>query len=490
MRTDRLISTSVRLAVLVATLASLVVIGCAQGNKTAATDPVQTLRVVLDYSPTLSDAAALLYLASNPAVDLLAVTLAGTGEADCGPGTRTTRSLLVIAGRPDVAVGCGREAPLEGTRDWPEEWRTEVNRWGDELLPAVKDEPVHDAEQLMVDTLGGASSPITLIAVGPLTNVGAVLSAHPELAGRVQRIVIMGGAVGVPGNVSDSPAAEWNIYIDPEAARRVIDAGIPVTFVPLDATNDLPWTERLLRRLAVLDAPPARTVHDMAASRPSLVGFYLWDELAAMAAVEPKLVSVESIKVRIDDNGAMVRDPEGAAVDVAVSADADAATTEFLRMLNGGVLPAVPPLSQAAVGYLIAMNGADSRAGAALGRAFAAVRSARGDPRTVTNEFVEAFVDAVAALATDLRAIDAPPELIEAHANYLGVLDEFVGGKDELVAALAAAEGTDPNELLADAMSHLTTKDFFDRMRDACQVLEDYSFLHDGPRPCSSSAEQ
>lgn len=490
MRTDRLTSNSVRSAALVATLASFVVSGCARDDNAPRTDPVERLRVVLDYSPTLSDAGALLYLASNPAVDLLAVTLPGTGEADCEPGTRTTRSLLVLAGRPDVAVGCGREAPLEGSRDWPKEWRTEVNRWGDELLPAVKAEPVLDAEQLMVDTLGGSSSPITLVAVGPLTNVGAVLSAHPELAERVQRIVIMGGAVGVPGNVSDSPAAEWNIYIDPEAARRVIGAGISVTFVPLDATNDLPWTERLLRRLAALDAPAARTVHEMAASRQSLVGFYLWDELAAMAAVEPKLVSIESIKVRIDDDGALVRDSEGAAVDVAVSADAGAATTEFLRMLNGGVLPTVAPLSRAAVGYLIAMNGADSRAGAALDRAFAAIRTARGDPRTVTNEFVKAFIDAVAALATDLRAIDPPPELIEAHANYLGVLDEFVAGKDELVAALAAAEGTDPNELLADATSHLTTQDFFDRMRDACQVLEDYSFLHGGPRPCSSSAEQ
>jgi hypothetical protein len=77
------------------------VAGCAGRTGTAAPAAVQQLHVVLDYSPTLSDAGALLYLASNPRVDLLAVTLPGTGEADCGPGTRTTRSLLKIASKPD-----------------------------------------------------------------------------------------------------------------------------------------------------------------------------------------------------------------------------------------------------------------------------------------------------------------------------------------------------------------------------------------------------
>ena len=480
-----------RTLVVIAALMATFGAGCAGDDDTATADAVHRLRVVLDYSPTLSDAGALLYLASDPGVELLAVTLPGTGEADCEPGTRTTRSLLTIAGKQNVPVGCGRNTPLMGDRDWPEEWRTEVNRWGGEMLPTVDSEAVGDAEQLLVDTLAAATTSITLVAVGPLTNLGVVLVAHPEFAARIERIVIMGGAVTVPGNVEASPSAEWNIYIDPEAARRVIASGIPVTLVALDATNHVPWTERLLRRLAALDGPAARTVHQMAASRATLDGFYLWDELAAMAAVKLSLVTVESMTVRIDDDGAVVRDPAGVTVDVALTADSDAATEEFLRTLNGGSLPAVVPLTPAEVDYMIAMNNSDARANVAFDRAYDSIETATdSDSREVATAFINKFVDAVASLAAELGDLNPPPSLSAAHAHYLQLLAEFMTGRDDLVAAVADGDGTDLDQLIGDAMARASLGDVFDRIRNACQVLEDYSFLHDGPRPCSSAADQ
>ena len=169
--------------------------GCANDGPSVSSETASRVRVVLDYSPTLSDAGALLYLASNPAVDLVAVTLPGTGEADCEPGVRTTRSLLAIAGHPNVPVGCGRNTPLVGSRDWPDEWRTEVNRWGADMLPPVAEQPAVDAGQLLVDTLTASTAPITIVAVAPMTNLGVVLAEHPGLANRVDRIVIMGGAL-------------------------------------------------------------------------------------------------------------------------------------------------------------------------------------------------------------------------------------------------------------------------------------------------------
>jgi inosine-uridine nucleoside N-ribohydrolase len=476
--------------VIAGSLISSVIVGCASNDDSAVSASAQPLRVLFDYSPTLSDADALLYLASNPAVELLAVTLPGTGEADCEPGTRTTRALLTIAANSDVPVGCGRNTPLIGDRDWPEEWRTEVNRWGTEILPAVDPEPIRDAEQLLTDTLGAATTPITLVAVGPLTNLGVVLAAHPELAARIERIVIMGGAVTVPGNVEASPAAEWNIYIDPEAARRVLASGVPVTFVPLDATNHLPWTERLLRRLATLDGPAARTVHRMATSRPTLDGLYLWDELAAMTAINPDVVTTQSMTVRIDDNGAIVRDTDGVAVTVAVNADADAASAEFLRTLNGGTLPAVVPLTAAELDYMMNMAAIDSRSNATLARVYATIARAEGDLHVVAATFVNEFVAAIAALATALDELEPPPPLSEAHAGYVELLTQFVAGKEDLLAAVAEADGTDFDQLMADATTRASLGDIFDRARDACQVIEDYSFLHDGPRPCSSAAQQ
>ena len=230
-------------------------------DRPQASPSLTPVRVVLDYSPTPSDAGALVYLASNRGVELLAVALPGTGESDCDVGVRTTRSLLTIAGRPNVPVGCGPNAPLVGHRDWPDAWRAEVNCWGDQVLQPVDARPALDTETLLVDTLTHASTPVTIVVVAPLTNQGVVLPAHPEFADTVDRIVILGGAVAVPGNVEASPNAEWNIYIDPEPARRVIATGIPITLVPLDATNNVPWTERLRRRLSTPEAPAATTVH-------------------------------------------------------------------------------------------------------------------------------------------------------------------------------------------------------------------------------------
>ena len=160
------IFTRTRSLVVAGSMISTLIVGCGSDDNSENPTPPERLQVLLDYSPTLSDAGALLYLASNPDVELLAVTVAGTGEADCEPGTRTTRALLTVTDAADVPVGCGQNTPMVGDRDWPEEWRTEVNRWGDEMLPAVESEPVKDGEQLLIDTLDAATTPITVVAVG------------------------------------------------------------------------------------------------------------------------------------------------------------------------------------------------------------------------------------------------------------------------------------------------------------------------------------
>ena len=485
-------------------LLSVVLVGCTSANSatsttatsttstssTVATGSSEPLRVVLDYSPTLSDAGALLYLASNPAVELLAVTLPGTGEADCVPGVRTTRSLLTIAGRPDVPIGCGVDTPLVGNRDWPQEWRDEVNRWSNELLPPGDDESVRDAGELLVATLSGASTPITLVAVAPLTNLGIVLEAHPELAEHVERVVIMGGAVNVAGNVEASPDAEWNIYIDPEAARRVIASGIPITMVPLDATNHVPWTDVLVRRLGTIERSVGQTEHRLVTSRATLDGFYLWDELAAMATVRPDLVTVQSVAVSIDDSGAVVADPAGTSIDVAVDADADAATEEFLQTLNGGPLPVAAPLTSDESDYLSSMSASNTRTSTALDVAYASVESHASDPpREAAAAFVGLFFDALSGLAVEVRALDPPATLSDAHNRYLALLEEFLTKRDAIFAALADADGADADEVMNNALAkvlpQISSGDVFGRITAACRVIEDYSILRGGPLLCA-----
>ena len=444
--------------------------------------------VIFDYSPTLSDADALLYLASNPTVELLAVTLPGTGEADCEPGTRTTRALLKVADQADVPVGCGSNDPLVGDRDWPDEWRAAANELGDGLLPDVGAEAVVDAEQLLADTLRAADAPVTLIAVGPLTNLGAVLGNHPELSEKVARIVIMGGALDVPGNVEDSPAAEWNIYIDPEAARLVIASGVAVTFVALDATNYLAWNDRLMARIDAVDTDAAETVHALATARPSLDGFYLWDELAAMTAVNPSLVTTEAVTITVDDDGALTRDPAGYAVEVAITADTSQAMNEFVKGLNRGTAVPTTALTAAELDYVVALGGADSQFNISIGNAFRGVDEGNPDLRATASDLFSGFLEAVESFLVEVRMIAPPASLAKQHAEYIDALTVFANSRDEVMAAVAAAEGSNLDEVLDSVLVGSGIDELFDRANDACQALVAYSFLHAGPRPCSQGS--
>lgn len=472
---------------LLLTVAVLSATASCSNDDGAGSDAAPRMQVVFDYSPTLSDAGALLYLASHPAVELLAVTLPGTGEADCEPGVRATRSLLTVVGYGNVPIGCGRNTPLIGDRDWPEEWLKEVSRWAEnELLPPVDAEPVIDAEQLLADTLDAATSPITLIAVGPLTNLGAVLGDRPELADKVERVVVMGGAVTVPGNVEASPAAEWNIYIDPEAGRRVIAADVEVTFVPLDATNFVPWTERLLARIGALGTSASEILHQLANSRDTIDGIYLWDELAAMVAVVPSLATVEEMTVRIDDDGAVVRDPTGVRVAVAIGADAGAAIEEFLGTLNGGAAPAAVSLTADELEYFVQVGGADSRFNIVISGAFGDIDESNPDLRGMASSLISDFVAAADALLIELRAMDPPASLHAPHSEFVESLAAFVASRDELLAAVAVAEGADLGELLDNVLVDAGVDEIFERVNSACQALVDYSFLRDGPRPCTA----
>jgi pyrimidine-specific ribonucleoside hydrolase len=110
-----------------------------------------------------------------------------------------------------------------------------------------------NAVELLIHAAQGSSTRVKLITLGPLTNVAEALESDPAFAGMLQSITIMGGAVNVPGNVGitsdiQNKVAEWNIYVDPHAAAVVFASGVPITLVPLDATNDVPVTMDFYRK--------------------------------------------------------------------------------------------------------------------------------------------------------------------------------------------------------------------------------------------------
>ena len=446
-----------------------------------------TIPIVLDYSPTISDAGALLYLASEPSVELLAVTLPGTGEADCDKGVRTTVALLTLAGRPDVPVGCGRDEPLVGDRDWPDEWRDAANRFPGVVLPSVGETEVRDAEALLTGVLSAATRPVTIVAVGPLTNLALVLDAQPALRDSIAEIVVMGGAADVAGNVEQAPAAEWNFYIDPEAVRRVFAAGVPVEMVGLDATNQVPWTDELVLRLGVLDTAAGRAEHQVVSTRGDLTGVYLWDELAALAAVHPNLVTFERRTLAVDDDGATVAAATGAPIDVAVAADAGAAIDEFMRVLNGGSLPVIEPLDESASDYLDRVAEVTAAFDAAAQEQFESLPAEptlahRADAATLVGELFAA----VGLTGDEIGGLEPPDAVADAHEQFVAAAGELAELADAASAAVARADTADFWTALDEAVNSTGAAASLARIRDACVTIDEYAVLRGHPPVCGT----
>jgi pyrimidine-specific ribonucleoside hydrolase len=187
---------------------------------------------IIDTDPGLDDAVALMLAAASPELQLVAVTTV-FGNAGVEVTTANALRLRALAGLGDLPVAAGAARPLV----YPRAQRTDSWHGSDglggraDLLP----EPVGPAHPrgavaLMADLLHAAAASVTLVAIGPLTNIALLLAAHPRLKPRIDRIVIMGGRLsGLP--------AESNIHSDPEAARRVlVEEDVPTTLVPLDLT--------------------------------------------------------------------------------------------------------------------------------------------------------------------------------------------------------------------------------------------------------------
>jgi inosine-uridine nucleoside N-ribohydrolase len=191
------------------------------------------MKILLDCDPGHDDAIALLLALASPEVDLVGVTTVH-GNQTLEKTTLNALKLLEFVGRTDVPVAVGADRPLRREPFVAEYVHGESGMDGP-ALPQPTTAPVDGhAVDFIARTVLESAEPVTLVPTGPLTNIGLFLSLHPDAAARVERIVLMGGAIG-EGNVT--PAAEFNIWVDPEAADRVFSSGLDVTMVGLDVTH-------------------------------------------------------------------------------------------------------------------------------------------------------------------------------------------------------------------------------------------------------------
>jgi purine nucleosidase len=188
---------------------------------------------------------------------------------------------------------------------------------------------------------------ITLIAIGPLTNLALALQKDPEAMRQFDDIVVMGGAVRTRGNIT--PHAEFNFYVDPLAAKIVLDSGLPVTLVPLDATRQVSLTPQLMEeRVRPIGNPLARFVieatgYDAAKGhfRGGRSAFFLHDPLAAGSVIDPRLLKKEELYISVETKGGefcgrSFEIPSGGRrVEVCFGVDRDNFLEIFLNRLKG-----------------------------------------------------------------------------------------------------------------------------------------------------------
>src|SRR3954453_10757185 len=212
--------------------------------------------IILDCDPGHDDAVALLLAAGNDAIDLLAVTTVA-GNCPLELATLNARRVAALAGLDGVPIAAGAAGPLRGELVTAPDIHGETGLDGYELTTGEVPLDPRGALELMADTLEAAAEPVTLVPTGPLTNVALLLQARPDLRERIGEIVLMGGSTG-RGNTT--PAAEFNIFVDPEAAALVFESGLPITMIGLNLTHQALATPEIVQRIEALPGEPARAV--------------------------------------------------------------------------------------------------------------------------------------------------------------------------------------------------------------------------------------
>jgi pyrimidine-specific ribonucleoside hydrolase len=215
--------------------------------------------VILDCDPGHDDAISLILALSSSELDVLAVT---TSAGNQTPDKTLNNALrvLTLLGRHDIPVAGGAPKPLARELIIADNVHGESGLDGPKL-PDPAFAPVEKtAIELMADKVGNSRQPVTLVPTGPLTNIALFLAAHPELHHNIDSIVLMGGAAG-EGNWT--PAAEFNIFVDPEAADMVFKSGIPIVMCGLDVTHKAQIMDEDIERIRAINNPIALCVAEL-----------------------------------------------------------------------------------------------------------------------------------------------------------------------------------------------------------------------------------
>ena len=307
------------------------------------------LPLIIDHDGNVDDLIAISLLLLHAPERIKAITLT---PADCHakPAAWVTMQLQeLLSPTYNIPIGVGSD---EGINHFPKAWRdsswdlAHMPLWNksEQDLANFTITQLSSAESLLTKTLRNSSTPVIILETGPSANIALMLRNHPELREKIHRIFIMGGALQ-KGNVEQpghDGSAEWNIYNNPQALYDVLYTGIPITLVPLEATQHAPISKDLMKQLRNnRHITACELVYEaLQTIRASIeTGEYmLWDALTSVAIINPAIIQTKKMKINGQLNGPSMgkifEDPNGFEIDVAISANQELFEQTVLDILE------------------------------------------------------------------------------------------------------------------------------------------------------------
>lgn len=266
--------------------------------------------VFLDCDPGHDDMMAIMLAVAHPDIDLLGITTVAGNQT----GNKTyenARRVLAFIGAEEIPVARGADAPLCRELVTAPKFHGKSGLDGADLPEPAAENWTGSAPELMAEVILGHPEPVVLVPTGPLTNIALALRSYPTLHDHISRIVLMGGGVF---DSNTTPAAEFNIYVDPEAAAAVFTSGIPITMVGLDATNKAILDFDQITALERSRGPVSRVVGVLmrffSAANVELFdipGAPIHDALAVAVVAEPDLIIAKEYHVEVETSGEFTR---------------------------------------------------------------------------------------------------------------------------------------------------------------------------------------
>ncbi len=262
-------------------------------------------KIIIDTDPGQDDAFAILLALASPELQVLGLT-AVAGNVPLALTTRNTRIICELAERPDMRVFAGCDRPLKRKLVTAEHVHGKTGLDGPALPePTMPLDPQHGVD-FIIDTLRAEPAhSVTLCPLGPLTNIATAFLKAPDIVGRVRQIVLMGGAYFEVGNIT--PAAEFNIYVDPEAAEVVFKSGISLVVMPLDVTHKVLTTRKRIEAFRAMGTEVGRMAAEWAdfferfdAKKYGSEGAPLHDPTVIAYLLKPELFTGRHVNVEIE----------------------------------------------------------------------------------------------------------------------------------------------------------------------------------------------